>query len=207
MRKKIVLLSISALLPGILSFLSMLFYNRLHAFIGNVATYLYWVFPILAILAFSVLMVLTFKLKINKLVIPAAIVILTTLVAFLVIGQVSNSKISSDFLNNELDFINEVRSLKENNYIVNNDDFEINEGIFDISTEKLNDAVPTKKVQIIKIDEHHSAFLFIALQTNDRIEGYAYIPDGAPMEWNALNSEWSESLDINNTWYYICLYK
>lgn len=204
---KYIIFSILGLLPSIAAFFSMLYYNVLYALIGSKATILYWLCPAIVVIYLSILIFLLFKRKDNKLAIPIFTALISIVLAFTLISEASTSKITSDFLDNELAFNHTIKSLKEEHYIIDGDSYTINAGIFDLKNEELYSCVPTKKVKLSKIDENHAAFLFITLDNTMRTEGYAYVPDGTPFEWDPVNMEWSEALDIDGNWYYVCIYK
>lgn len=204
---KYFIFSILGLLPALAAFFSMLYYNALYALIGSKATVLYWICPAIAIVYLGILIFILFKQKDNKFAFPIFTVLISLVLAFALISDASTSKITSDFLANELAFNQAVKDLKQEHYVISGDEYTINAGTFTLKNEGLYSAVPTKQVKLSKIDEKHSAFLFITLDNNMRTEGYAFVPDGTPFEWDPINMEWSEPLDIDGNWYYVCIYK
>ena len=204
---KYIILSILGLLPAVAAFFSMLFYNTLYAAIGDKATVLYWLFPAISIIFLGILIFVLFYKKDNKFAIPIFSVLISIILAFVLISDASTNKIHSDFLSNELAFNSAIKQLKQEHYIISGDDYKINAGTYEIQDEALFSAVPTKQVMLTKIGEKHSAFLFITIDNAKRTEGYAYVPDGTPLDWDPAFIEWSDALDIDGNWYYICIYK
>ena len=204
---KYIIFSILGLLPALAAFFSMLYYNAFYALLGSNATLLCWLFPAIAIIYLGALIFILFNKKENKFAIPIFTVLLSLVLAFTLISDASNSKIEADFLDNELVFNQAIKDLKKEYYVINGNSYTINAGTFDLKAEELFSTIPTKQVKISKIDETHAAFLFITLDNEVRTEGYAYLPDGTPFDWDPLNMEWSEPLDLEGNWCYVCIYK
>lgn len=204
---KFIILSFLGLLPAIATFFAMLYYNTFYSFIGDKATLACWICPAIAIVYLGILIFLLFNKKENKFAIPVLTVVISLILAFSLVSEASLSKMESDFLDNELAFNSAVKQLKDEHYLINGDSYTINEGTYAVTDEALFSAIPTKQVRLTAIDQTHAAFLFLTLDNSQRTEGYAYVPHGTPLDWDPLYMEWSDPLDLEADWYYICIYK
>ncbi len=201
------LVSAAAILSALIAFFSMLYFNVLHAMLGKWTMAVVLAGPALALLLIVCSTVMIFKKRENLFFIPSVLAIVCCLLAFFFADSASLSKIEADYLKYETEFSQAVDEIKQQYISVSGDSLSIQEGVFPLASETLSKPVPEKKVQIIKIDDFHAIYYFIALDTDNRTEGYVYVPDDLyPRSWDD-SAMWSDPLDINSKWWYVCLYK
>lgn len=206
-KTKIWITSVIAVIAAMAAFFAMLYFNSLHMLLGKWTIAAVLAGPVLALAVAVYAAFGIFKKGENLFFLPTILAIVGCLLAFLLVNGASLSKIEADFLKHEADFSKAVTAIKEERVTVSNGVLSIQEGVFSLADEALRGPVPRQQVQVIKIDEFHAIYYFIALDAADRTEGYVYVPDDLyPKEWDNTAS-WSEPLDINSKWWYICLYK
>ena len=199
--------SILALVSALGTFFALLYFNFLHAILDKWTIAVVLAGPAAAVAVLIYAAIKIFKKRENAFFIPSFLAIIGCTLVFFLADSASLSKIETDYLKHETDFSHTVAALKEEYITVSDGSLLIQEGTFPLENAALESTVPEKRVQIIKIDDFHTIFYFIALDTDNRTEGYVYVPDELyPREWDDAAS-WSEPLDINSKWWYICLYK
>ena len=199
--------SVLAVLSALGTFFALLYFNFLHALLGKWTIVAVLAGPMITVAVLVYAAAKIFKKRENAFFIPSFLAIVGCLLVFFLADSASLSKIETDYLKHETDFSKAVAALKEEYITVSGDSLLIQEGVFPLENAALESTVPEKRVQIIKIDDFHTIFYFIALDTDNRTEGYVYVPDDLyPREWDD-SATWSEPLDINSKWWYICLYK
>lgn len=198
-KEKSPFLLFSVIIPIVLAFLSLealINSNLIYSYLGSAANIAMFVFPLLTLVAAAVYFTFLFKTREVIYLVYAVISVVVLIAAFALSGSASNAKIQNDFLKHETAFVNTAAELsKESGTAI------------PLENEELFNIVPAKKVDVISTGKS-SIVLFYTLDTSERFECYAYLPDGNyPIAWDMSLTEWSNPLDINSEWYYICFYK
>lgn len=173
-----------------LTLLALINNNLLYSFFGSATNAVILVFPVLCVAITVVYCVLLYKKKDIFYLIFAAVSVGVLIAAFAFSSSASNAKIQGDFLKHETAFNHSAQVISET-------------GDTEAMSEELSRIVPTKKVEVLG-----DVVFFYTLDSDDRVEGYAYMPSGNyPIAWDINYTEWSDALDINSKWFYICIYK
>jgi len=194
-RNNLIFCAIALLFP-LLIFLLLLETNLAYYFFGSFAKALVFILPICAIIISVISTVFVFKRKKISFIIPVAIAVAGSILAFTLSSEAQMSKISGDFLKHET----ELNSLVENVLAE-----EYDTGIYDIDCDELFAILPLQKV-VVEDAYTGTALFFLTLELDDRYEGYAYIPFGSVEDWTNYG-EWSDALDIEGDWYYLSVLK
>lgn len=173
-----------------LSLLALINNNLIYSYLGSAANAVVLIFPVLCVITAVVYFVLSYKKRDMVFLIFAFVSVVVLVAAFMLSTGTSNAKIQGDFLKHETAFNHSAQVISET-------------GDAEAMSEELSLIVPTKKVEVLG-----DVVFFYTLDTKDRVEGYAYIPSGNyPAAWEINYTEWSDALDINGQWFYICIYK
>lgn len=173
-----------------LSLLALINNNLIYSYLGSAANAVVLIFPVLCVITAVVYFVLSYKKRDMVFLIFAFVSVVVLVAAFMLSNGTSNAKIQGDFLKHETAFNYSAQAISET-------------GDAEAMSEELSLIVPTKKVEVLG-----DVVFFYTLDTKDRVEGYAYIPSGNyPAAWEINYTEWSDALDINGQWFYICIYK
>lgn len=173
-----------------LSLLALINNNLIYSYLGSAANAVVLIFPVLCVITAVVYFVLSYKKRDMVFLIFAFVSVVVLVAAFMLSNGASNAKIQGDFLKHETAFNHSAQAISET-------------GDAEAMSEELSLIVPTKKVEVLG-----DVVFFYTLDTKDRVEGYAYIPSGNyPAAWEINYTEWSDALDINGQWFYICIYK
>lgn len=204
-KKRSVFTYILGLLPVVFSlctFLSFLYVNFLYFHIGESAVNIAWlVFPLLSLVCAILLLLRFFKQKDILCIVFVGVAVVVTVCSFAFANSASKTKIEHDFLKNEKCFNQTAEGLIA--------DYERDGGTLrTYPSEELKNILPPLKAEVISTGSSKPAVFLYALETDDRFEGYAYLPDEIyPIAWDMTYTEWSDALDIESNWYYICIYK
>ena len=127
--------------------------------------------------------------------VPVAIALVGCLLAFVLVNDGFMNKLSANFLRHEQAFIQEAKRLEA-----------LPEGEYSIEDDSLRFVLPPYRVICQKIDGRYTACCLLTVDTVDRLEGYVYIPYGAPEDWDTYGA-WSDPLDIDGNWFFMSLPK
>ncbi len=197
-----ILLAICAIVLAVLEYFALVNSNFLLYNLGNFGGKLILtLLPLLSVAVFIAGTVLFFNKKDVKYIVAVGLTLICTVAAFALSNTGSNSKITSDFLKNEQLF-NRVA----NEFIDKTND--ANSSFFTVNNKELKNIINCKKAEVISVGDGKSAVFFYAFEDASRTEGYVYLPDKIyPIAWDVNPTEWSDPLDISETWWYICIYK
>ncbi len=193
----ITLLTISALICAVGTFFALLNTNIMYHIFGDFAVFAMLILPFIALVILIISSVLIFKNNKISFILPVSTALIGCLLAFVLVNDASMSKLESDYLKHEITLKNEVNKLSS---------IEVPSGTYSIDNKDLKWLLPESKVQKVALGNNDYAYFFIALETSNRYEGYVYIPDGTPYDWDAYG-EFTEPLDIEKTWHYMSLPK
>ena len=157
-----------------------------------------FIFPLLdlSIVIFSSIII--FKKNKISYIIPVAISLIGCLLAFALADSSFSSKIQSDFLKNENLFNDIIKDYESNN---------VENGTYEIDKKELKFVVPEQKIIIESVGNgNKKAYFIVAVDIEDRYEGYVFDPYGSPPDW-LENGEFSEPLDIEQKWSYFVYHK
>lgn len=194
-KRLLIILSALALIFSVLSFFALINYNVLYFNLGKYTIFAFIFFPLLCLAIFILSSALIFKKGKISFITPVAIALIGCILAFVLSNDASISKIQSDYLKNENKFNYHVELLSDKKF-----------GVYELDDDKLKWVLPENKVQIESIGNDKKVYFFIALDAEDRYEGYVYAPYGLPELWDVFG-EFSEPLDLDKTWYYMLLPK
>lgn len=194
-KRLLIILSALALIFSVLSFFALINYNVLYHNFGKYTILAFIFFPLLCFGIFIFSSTLIFKKGKISFITPVAIALIGCILAFVLSNEASISKIQSDYLKNENQFNYCTQQL--NNKKV---------GVYELNDDKLKWVIPENKVQIESVGNNKNVYFFIALNAEDRYEGYVYAPYGLPELWDVFG-EFSEPLDLDKAWYYMLLPK
>lgn len=195
-KRLLIILSVLAVIFSVLSFFALINYNVLYYNLGKYTIFAFIFFPLLCLTIFLFSSTLIFKKGKIAFITPVAIALIGCILAFVLSNDASISKIESDYLKNENQLNYHVEQLKDKNV-----------GVYELNDDKLKWVLPENKVQIESIGNDKKVYFFIALDTDDRYEGYVYAPYGLPELWDAFGQFTEEPLDLNKSWYYMILPK
>ncbi len=200
---KALILTIGAILCVAGSFFSFYFFNLICYYLDSFSIFGFLFFPIIAVILSILAILTTFKEKSMLYVVPVAICLIGCLLAFSFSNDVSNSKIQSDYLENENDFDIAIEYVEK---FYGDDNNFVKEGIYEVKIPALQFVLLENKVLVDNIGNGKSAYLLITLDEENRYEGYAYIPHGTSLEWDDYGY-FSEPLDLDGKWFYMSLLK
>ncbi len=165
---------------------------------NNLATIVFFIFPILAICIIIISTIIIFKKKKISYIVPVALSMAGCLLAFSLADSSFSSKIQSDFLKNEKAF---------NDIVKHYESSDTKDGTYEIENNELTFVIPENKIIIESVGNgNKKAYFFVAIDIDDRYEGYVYDPYGSPSDW-LENGEFSEPLDIEKKWSYFVYHK
>lgn len=205
MKKRNVLTYIAGALPIVFSLCTLLaftYFNFLCYHVGEKAVITsVFVFPVLSLACAAILMLLFFKKKDILCIILVGVTVVVSVASFLFADSAFSAKTEHDFLKNEKYFNQTAEGLTE--------DYKKDGGTLRIyPSEELKNILPPLKAEVIPTDSENPAVFLYAIETDEKYEGYAYLPDGIyPIAWDIQFTQWSDPLDIDSKWYYICIYK
>ena len=194
-KQLLILLSVLALVFSVCSFFALINYNVLYFYLGEFTIFAFLFFPLLCLLIFIFASTLIFKKGKISFITPVAIALIGCILAFVLSNDASISKIQGDYLKNEASFNTQIEQLSDKKT-----------GVYEINDYSLKWIVPLNKVQVESVGNNKYVYFFIALETEDRYEGYVYAPYGLPELWDTFG-EFTEPLDLDKAWYYMLLPK
>ena len=157
-----------------------------------------FIFPLLALSIVIFSSIIIFKKSKISYIIPVAISLIGCLLAFALADSSFSSKIQSDFLKNENLFNDIIKDYESNN---------VENGTYEIDKKELKFVVPEQKIIIESVGNgNKKAYFIVAVDIEDRYEGYVFDPYGSPPDW-LENGEFSEPLDIEQKWSYFVYHK
>lgn len=193
----IILLTVCALLCALGTFFALINSNIMYHWFGKYTTLSLLILPFIALLIIIIASIFIFKKNKISFIVPVASALIGCLLAFVLANDASISKIESDYLKHEMALKREVQLYTDES---------VPAGTYTIEDNSLKWLIPERRLQKVAIGNNEYAYFFIALDTSNRYEGYVYIPDGTPMEWDEFGA-FTEPLDIEKTWYYMSLLK
>lgn len=194
-KRLLIILSALAVIFSVLSFFALINYNVLYYNLGKYTIFAFLFFPLLSLVIFIFSSTLIFKKGKISFITPVAIALIGCILAFVLSNDASLSKIESDYLKNENQLNYHITQLSDKKI-----------GVYELNDDKLKWIIPENKVQIESIGNNKKVYFFIALNAEDRYEGYVYAPYGLPEIWDAFG-QFSEPLDLDKAWYYMILPK
>ena len=194
-KRLLIVLSALAVIFSVLSFFALINYNVLYYNLGKYTIFAFLFFPLLSLMIFIFSSTLIFKKGKISFITPVAIALIGCILAFVLSNDASLSKIESDYLKNENQLNYHITQLSDKKI-----------GVYELNDDKLKRIIPENKVQIESIGNDKKVYFFIALNAEDRYEGYVYAPYGLPEIWDAFG-QFSEPLDLDKAWYYMILPK
>lgn len=192
-----IILCVCGILFSLITHLTLINNSVMYYLFGNITPIALFVFPVLCVILIFISCFFIFKKNNFSFIIPVAISLIGCLLAFTLADGSFSSKIQSDFLKNESEFKKIVEEHVSN---------ETTEGTYEIEISKLNFVIPEKKLIISSVGNNKYAYFFVAIDIEERMEGYVYDPYGSPDEW-LENGEYSEPLDIDKKWSYFVYHK
>lgn len=193
----LIILTLAALFFSIGTHLTLINNSLMYYIFNKFTTVALFIFPVLSIVLIVFSCFFLFKKSKISFVIPIVASLVGCLLAFTLANDSFASKIESDFLKNEQAFNQVV-----NEHISSN----TTDGTYEFDKKELNFLIPEKKIIIASVGNNKYAYFLVAIDIEDRLEGYVYDPYGSPEDW-LENGEYSEPLDIEKKWSYFVYHK